>query len=311
VNSRVRDVEASDHAAGRNAEIGAPARKNSAESLWDGEALLEPPLYARRGPVREAWRQAAATLRYRPLIRYMVSSSLRTQNTGTIFGHLWWLLDPLLLMLVYVVLIDVVLERGGENYPLFVFIAVVAWKYFAATSRNAMALTVGKERLMRQVAFPKTVLPLSAVLGGTIHFAFALVVVVIFAVPFGIYPHVTLPLVLLVAAVQFVLTLGMSLFLSALNVFLRDVQNLGEYVFRMWFYLSPGLYAVAAVPENYREIYELNPFATLFPAYRSVLLDHSTPDFAALGVVGGFSLIVLVAAYVFFVRLEPSFTKVS
>jgi lipopolysaccharide transport system permease protein/teichoic acid transport system permease protein len=291
--------------------MGGYARPESAERPWDGNELLEPPLYERRGPVREAWRQAAATLRYRPLIRYLVSSSLRTQNTGTIFGHLWWLLDPLLLMLVYVVLIDVVLERGGENYPLFVFIAVVAWKYFAATSRNAMALTVGKERLMRQVAFPKAVLPLSSVIAGTIHFGFALVVVVLFAVPFGVYPHVTLPLVLLVASVQLVLTLSVSLFLSALNVFLRDVQNLSEYAFRMWFYLSPGLYAVSAVPEKYREIYELNPFATLFPAYHAVLLDHSMPDLTALGLVAAFAVAVLVAASVFFVRLEPSFTKVS
>ncbi len=272
---------------------------------------LVPPLYERPSLLREALRQLGELRRFGLLIRYMVSASLRTENTGTLFGYFWWLLDPLLLMAVYVVLIDVIMDRGGEHFPLFVFTSVLAWKYFSASARNAMGVTLGKERLMKQISFPKAVLPISALVAETIHFGFGLVVLLVFSIPFGVYPHPALALVPLVALVQLALTLGFAFFLSALNVFFRDLQNLSQYVFRIWFYLSPGLYAITLVPERYRDLYELNPFATLFPAYHAILLDHQAPDFQALGIVAAFSVLVLFLGYLFFVRLEQSFTKVT
>jgi ABC-type polysaccharide/polyol phosphate export permease len=267
-------------------------------------------LAPRRSLPAEGVAELKRAVRYRPLVRYGVAASLRTENTGTFFGAVWWLLDPLLLMAVYVVFVDVILDRGGPDYPVFVLTGVITWKFFQAGVRNSIGFTLAKERQMRQVAFPKVVLPFSSVTAEAIHVLFGVGVLLLVAVAFGIAPSPVLALLPLVVAVQFVFTLGVAFLLSALNVFFRDVNHLTSYVFQLWFYLSPALYPVSAVPAQYRDLYELNPFATFLPAYQGLVIDHSLPDFGALGAVAAVSVAVLVFGYLVFVRLEPSFTKV-
>jgi homopolymeric O-antigen transport system permease protein len=266
----------------------------------------------RRSLFKEAWTELVETVRYRPLIRALVSTSLRTENVGTVFGYLWWLLDPLLLAGVYIIVIDVILRRGGPDFGVFVLTSVISWKYFAGGVRNAIGVTLGKERQMRQVRFPRVILPMSSILTETVRFAFGLVVVIAVASGYyGIYPHRTLPLVLAVAAVQGVFALGVAFFLSSLNVFFRDVQHAVAYFFQAWFFLSPGLYTISTVPAQYRDIYELNPFATILPAYHAILLEHRFPDLTALGIVAALAVALLAAGFLFFVRLAGSFAKVN
>jgi lipopolysaccharide transport system permease protein len=258
-----------------------------------------------------AIRRTKDVYRFRHLVRYLVSASLRTENVGTVFGFLWWLLDPLLLMAVYTVLIDVVLRRGGANYPLFVLAAILSWEFFVRATRNSMGFTLQKERAMRQVAFPKSVIPLSATLAEGVHLLIALGLFLVFALPFGIYPSPLALLAIPIAAVELLFALGFAFFLAGLNMFFRDANHLSDYLFRFWFYLSPGLYSETLIPDRYRTLFDLNPFATFFNSLRDVLLDHRLPDFAALGAVTGVSLVVLVAGYLYFISVEPSFAKVD
>jgi lipopolysaccharide transport system permease protein len=268
-------------------------------------------LYRRRGLARAAWDELLEAGRFRPLVWLLVSAALRTERVGSVFGYLWWLLEPLILMGVYVTFMDVILRVGGENFGFFVFISVVVWKYFAAGVRNAIVTTASKDRQMRQVRFPKSVLPLAAILAETVRFAFGLIVVITVGLFFGIIPDLTLVFLLPIVAIQFVLTLGVSLGLSALNVLFRDVQHVTVYAFQAWFFLSPGLYLLSTVPDNWRPIYDLNPFSTILPAYHEVLLNNNVPNLISLVYVGIGSLGVLIAGYLCFVRLAPSFAKVS
>ncbi|MGZ4387314.1 MAG: ABC transporter permease [Gaiellaceae bacterium] len=250
--------------------------------------------------------------RYRELLSYMTSTALSTTYSGTFLGYVWWLLDPLMLMVVYVVFVGTILGRGGGgNFGLFVFNSVLVWKFFSSGVRNAIGLTLSKSGLMRQVAFPHSVLPLSSVLAETVHFAVGLAILVAIAVPFGIYPQPALPLVLAVVAIQLMLTLGFAFLLSALNVIFRDVHTLIGHLFQFWFFLSPALYNLSFVPERYRRVYMLNPFATLLPAYHDLLLEHRLPDFGGLAIVAVFSLAMVVGGFLAFVRLQPAFAKVQ
>ncbi len=261
--------------------------------------------------LRSAWDELRELVRYRSLVRYLVASGLRTQSTPTALGQLWWLLDPLLLGAVYFLLVDVIMRRGGDDFAVFVFASVVVWKHFQTSVRNATAITVSREQAMRQVRFPRSVLPLAATLTETVYFAFGLLVVIVAAIPFGIAPAPALALLPIVAAVQVVLALAIAFVLSALNVFFRDVQHLSGHAFRIWFYLSPGLYAVSLVPERLRTVYDLNPFVTLLPAYHTILLDGGAPDWSALAIVSAAATLLLLGAYALFVRLAPSFAFVT
>lgn len=268
--------------------------------------LLAP---SERSLLRDVWGEVRATARYAHLLRLLVSSSLRTENTNTVFGFFWWVLDPLLQMMVYVVFIGVILSRGGPDYPIFILTAIISWELLVKATQGSAAATLKKERAMRQVAFPKTILPLSQVIGAGAHFVFAFGVLLVVAVPFGIYPSAYVLLVIPIALVQITLVTGIALFISALNVFFRDTTKIITYVFRMGFFLSPALYPVTVVPDRLRPIYDLNPFVTLFDSYRAIVMNHSLPDWSSLGIVAGGSLIVLMLGYLFFVRLQPSFAK--
>lgn len=259
--------------------------------------------------LRDARDEIRAVIRYRNLLRYLTTSALRTENANTVLGFVWWVLDPLLLAAVYVLLVGVILQRPEPDFPIFVLAGIIAWELFAKGARNMVNGTVRKERSMRQIPFPKAVLPLSAIGAASVHFAFAFCVLLVIAIPFGIYPSAYALLALPIALVQLCLTVGVGFFLAAVNIFFRDTTKLMRYGFRVGLYLSPILYPVSIVPERFRDLYELNPFATLIPAYRDVVMAHTLPDFGALAVVAAASLIVLVLGYLFFVRLEPWFPK--
>src|SRR5438034_4217791 len=180
----------------------------------------------------------------RRLTHYLVQADLAKQGANTLLGNIWWVLDPLLQMLVYVVFISVILRAGTPDYPLFVFCAILPWKWFASTVNGATGSVVARERIIKQVKFPKIVLPVSTSLGGIVHFAFGLIP--LFALLLLLYLDRLTAMVLLipvVAAVQFAFTIGVAIMLSAVNVFYRDISNLTGHVLRLWFYLSPALYS--------------------------------------------------------------------
>jgi lipopolysaccharide transport system permease protein len=269
-------------------------------------------LYKRQPLLREARQNLRSLVRYRELLRHLVRAALSRESTGTVFGVVWWLLDPLLMGLVFIFFVDVILGGGGmENYALFVLMGVVVWKHFQSGVQNGITSTLVRQQLMKQVAFPKAVIPLSAALAETFHFFIGLGVVIVVAIPFGIYPNPLYVLFPVLIAIQLTLMLGVSFALSALNIFFRDIQNLAAYALRLGFFISPALYAVPRIPDKYRDLYELNPFATLLPAFHSILLQGKVHNADEIAVVAGGSFLVLTGGYLLFVRLERAFTKVD
>jgi lipopolysaccharide transport system permease protein len=253
----------------------------------------------------------------RRLIRYLVQADLKKKGADTFLGNVWWVLDPLLQMLVYVLLVSVILDRKQEDYPLFIFAAILPWKWFTTAVGDAITSVSSQDRLIKQLQFPKIVLPTAATVAGVVNFAFGCLalagLLVIFyrdrATPYLAF----LPVI---AAVQFVFTLAVAYAVAAVNVFYRDVGNVSRHALRLWFYLSPGLYGVAtlkAIGDRYPILIELmsyNPFFVLFNAYRAVIYDKTAPDWTSLSILFVVSLGLLALTTVLFKRVEPSFAKV-
>jgi ABC-type polysaccharide/polyol phosphate export permease len=259
----------------------------------------------------------------RRLVRYLVEAEIRKRGVNTLLGNLWWILDPLLLMAVYVVLVTVIRTRAIPDYPLFVFAAVLPWKWFTAAVTDATSSVVGHHRLVKQIAFPKIVLPVAATTAGVVGFAFGMIPLM------GImlfYLDRLSPLILLIpiiAAVQYVFTLAAAILVAAANVFFRDLGNVVRHLLRLWFYLSPGLYSlshlqeIGLVRENpwIATVATLNPVAVLFESYRSVIYGTeqggpAPPDWLALAILLIGSLAFLAFSSVVFKRLERDFAKV-
>jgi len=258
------------------------------------------------------------TLSRRRLIAYLVRADLKKSGADTVLGNVWWILDPLLQMLVYSVLVLIIGRGAGTpDYPLFIFAAILPWKWFESTVHDGVASVVSQERLIKQIYFPKLVLPSAAALSGVANFVFGLVP--LFGMLFLIYPERASAWVLLipvVGVVQLLFSLSFAIALSALNVFYRDVNNLSRHLLRFWFFLSPTLYGLDQVEKMTDKHpivglwYALNPWTHILGSYRSLIYYGQAPDWSGLAAVALLSVGLLAASILLFKRTEPSFAKV-
>ena len=266
----------------------------------------------------------ADILSRRRLIRYLVQADMKKRGSDTLLGNLWWILDPLLQMVVYVVFISIIARRPAPDYPLFIFAAILPWKWYSAVIGDATTAVVHAEKLIRQIAFPKLVLPMATTTAGIVGFAWGLVPLLALFVFYSDRLSVMLLWIPVIAAVQFVFTLASAILISAANVFFRDLGNAVGHILRLWWFLSPGLYslsALQAIPSikdhpTIAFLAGLNPFAVLFEAYRAVIYGTPDggpphpPDLVSLGYLLAGSFVFLGLCIIFFKRVEPDFAKV-
>ena len=276
-----------------------------------------------RGPIRLIGEGISDIRSRRRLVRYLVQADIRKRGADTLLGNIWWVLDPLLQMAVYVVFISIVVTRTTPDYPLFIFSAILPWKWFTASMGDSTSSIVRHEQLIKQIQFPKIVLPTAAASAGVVSLAFGVVALGILMLFFSDRISPYLLFIPLIAAVQFVFTLGCAYLVAAGNVFFRDLGNVETHALRLWWFLSPGLYSLAALDDvelfqTYPALLTLahaNPFAILFDAYRTVIYGtpHGAPgppDFASLGILFVVSVALLALTTYLFKRLEPNFAKV-
>ena len=259
---------------------------------------------------REIWSR-------RRLIRYLVQADMKKKGADTVLGNLWWVIDPLMLMAVYVILVTVITSKPQPDYPLFIFSAILPWKWFTATMGDAVGSVVGQERLIKQLHFPKLVLPVASVFAGVTSFAFGLIPLAALLILF--YPDRISPYLVLIPAiafVQLVFSLGMATIVAAINVFYRDMGNAIRYLLRLWFYLSPALYSAQQLESlgvknpTIAFLFNLNPFTILFESYRNVIYNGTPPLWGHLAALLAISAVLFCFATWLFKRVEPAFAKV-
>ncbi|MHC4647080.1 MAG: ABC transporter permease [Planctomycetota bacterium] len=238
-----------------------------------------------------------------------MSADLKVAYKNKLLGFLWMILDPLLMMAIYVLLVCVIFKRGGPQFPVLLFSTLLAWKWFTSSLSDSVVAITARARLIQTVYFPKAVLPVSKVLGSLVEYLLSLLVLVPLLFIFKARVTLTvlwLPMVLLV---QFLLTIGASLLCACLGVYFRDLQNILRYSLRFWFYLSPGLYSVRdRIPAAFQGVYMLNPFAALFESYKNILVNGKAPSDYMLLVVP-VSLALLVVGFAIFDWKEADLAK--
>ena len=256
----------------------------------------------------------AESLRYRGLLRNLLARDLSVRYKNSVLGFLWTLLNPLLQMLVFTVVFQILLPTPIPYFPVFILIGILAWNYCAGALIACIHSVVGNVDLVRKVYFPRDVLPLSAVLASLVHFVLALSLV------FVMLPIAGLPITWLVLWIPILIVFqtmflaGLGLLVSAINVFFRDTEAIAEVGLLAWFFLTPVFYSLDVLydkelgPFNVgRLMHVLNPMASFISTYRLVLIDGAPPDLAFLARTFGTSVLVLIVGYLVFKWLEPRF----
>jgi ABC-type polysaccharide/polyol phosphate export permease len=271
-------------------------------------------------------RRLAELASHRELLENLVLRDLKVRYKSSLLGFVWSLLNPLLLMLVFTVVFNIILPNVHVPYfPVFVLCALLPWNFFSTSIVGAVHSISGNGHLVKRVYFPWEILTISSVLSNFCNFALALVVLlgVIF---FSGLPITSAFLYLpLVMGVQVLFTLGVSLTLATLNVFYRDTGVIMEVVLQAWFFVTPVFYPIELLPQwvtlwgvelpARRLIYILNPMASIIATYRSVLygsIDGGPPGAPGLDFFSrtlATALVCFVVGYAIFVRHSARFPE--
>jgi lipopolysaccharide transport system permease protein len=293
-------------AAAQQEETGAIGQRSSpgAQELWPSY-VVEPPRRWEALDLGELWR-------YRELLYFLTWRDIKVRYKQTVIGAAWAILQPLLAMLAFSVIFGrlIGVPSDGVPYPVFSYIALVPWTFFAtAVSRSAASL-VTDAHLISKVYFPRLVVPVSAVLAMAVDLAIASVIVLGMLVFYAIAPGVTvlsLPLVFLLLVVT---TLGPGLWLSALNVKYRDVAHVIPFLMQFWLFLTPVAYPSSIVPEPWRAVYALNPMVGVVEGFRWALLGTAdlSPQIELLSAVS--ATVIFASGLLYFHRTEDEFADV-
>jgi len=246
---------------------------------------------------------------YKNLIVHKAWADFRAEAERTYLGVLWWILDPLINMVIYYLVFGLFLRIGTNDFIPFLLTGLVVWRFIEATVVRAANSILQNVAMVRQVSFKKIIFPLIAMATCMMEYVFSLALLVVVLLISGYRPGVTWLAAPLLLAVELVMVLAMSLPLAVMVTFVPDVGKLITQVLRIIFYLSGIFYSAERLPAAVRPWLKLNPAIHLVEGMRDVLMYGVWPNWAALGAVASVSLLATAAGWMLFAHFDPLFAK--
>lgn len=250
--------------------------------------------------------------RYKELLYFLTWRDVKVRYKQTVFGVAWAILQPFFVMVVFSLFFGRLakIPSDGIPYPIFSYTALVPWIFFANGLTQATDSLVANANLIRKVYFPRIVLPLSAIFSGGVDFVLAFVVLLGMMLFYGITPTanvVWLPFLLVFALMT---SLGVGLWLTAMNVQFRDVRYAVPFLVQAWLFATPIAYPSSLLPEPWRTVYGINPMAGVIEGFRWALLGTNTTPSPIIFVSILVSMGLLVSGAFYFRRMEKNFADV-
>lgn len=249
---------------------------------------------------------------YRGLLWLLALSELKARHRQTLLGMLWALVQPVSMMLVFLVVFSVFIRVPVEGVPyaVFAYMGLWSWLFFSNSIATGLPSVVGNMSLVTKAAFPREVIPLSKILVAGFDFLVGFAMLWVLLLAYGIPIASAWLAVPGIVMVQLMVTAGLVLLGSALYVLRRDLAALLPLGLQVWMFLSPVVYPVTVIPEQYRTLYMLNPMAMILEAYRSAMFLGTLPAPGLVIPAVTVACLVLVTGYVYFKKVELRFADV-
>lgn len=273
------------------------------------------------------WRKNLDELfRFRWLLYNLTKSNLKVRYRNSLLGVLWSLLNPLLMMLVFSLIFGKFMPREDiRDFAIFFLVGLLPWQFFTGGLMSSTVSSTDNSNMIKKIYFPRVLLPASAMLTALVNFSLSLIVLVIFLYIAGIGLTVYALWVPLILITQMILILGLGMFLSALNVFYRDVLMILDVLLLAMFFLTPIIYPLEWMGNEQTLLgftFEpavvmrwLNPMASLIDGYRTVLWgtmgSNGPVGMDPIYLIRTFitCLIIFAAGYLFFARFQHLFAE--
>jgi ABC-type polysaccharide/polyol phosphate export permease len=258
--------------------------------------------------LREVWRR-------RELVRSLAERELRARYKQAVLGFAWAVITPLLLMLVFTLVFPRVAKvtTSGAPYPLFAYLGLLPWAFFSTSVSSGGQSILTNMTLLNKVYCPREVFPIASVGVAGTDSAMAVVVLCLLFVVTGFVPHPDVVWIPLLLGVQIVYTLGVTMVMSAVIVYLRDLRHTLPIILQLGLFATPvALSLNDLVPERWQPLYvAINPLAAVIEGYRQTILLGLPPDGQLTAIATVSSVLVLIGGYALFKRLETGFADVA
>ncbi len=272
--------------------------------MKEGTLIIEPGRAA-KNYWRDLWH-------YRELMYFLAWRDLAVRYKQTAIGIAWALIRPALTMLVFVAFRRLVgLEPGSVPEPILVLAAVLPWQFFSAALSESSGSLIGNANLISKIYFPRLIIPCAAVVTSLVDFLITLGMLAVLMLWYDFAPGWQLLVLPFFVLLTLALSVGLGLFLAALNVEYRDFRYIVPFIVQFGLFISPIAFTTANVPERWRSLYALNPLVGIIDGFRWSILSGGTPlDLHAivLSIVVTISFLLLGVWY--FRRMERSFADV-
>ena len=246
---------------------------------------------------------------YRELLKTNIKKEIRGKYKGSWLGVLWTFLNPLLMLVVYAFVFPYILRVNVDNYTIFMIVALIPWNFFTTAIQSGTGSVVANGNILKKVYFPREIIPISITTSQLVNFLITCIIMAVFIIFSGVGFSVHALLFPLLVLIQYILILGLTFILSALTVFVRDIDHFVSVILMLGFYATPIVYQGEMLPKKFQIFLKLNPMAQLVEAYRSILYYHRMPDMTMLVIWGVGSVALLVVGYLIFKKLEKSFVE--
>lgn len=255
--------------------------------------------------LKEIWK-------YRELLYFLTKRDIKVRYKQTVLGGLWAIIQPLLTMIVFTLFFGKLakIPSDGIPYPIFVYAGLLPWTYFANALGASGNSLVGSQNLITKVYFPRIIIPASASLAGLLDFFIAMIVLGLLMIYYQYIPGLGILLFPFLVALTFICSVGVGLWLSALNVEYRDIRYAIPFLIQIWMFVSPVIYPVSMVKEKYQWLLAINPMGGVINAYRVSLLGHKPIDWTLLWISTVIILSLFLSGMYYFRRMEKTFADV-
>jgi len=285
----------------------------SVESRQDGDGAARPVPQLHIEPT-QGWvsLRLGELWAYRELLYFLTWRDIKVRYKQTVLGAAWAILQPLMTMVVFSLFFGRLakIPSDGVPYPLFSFAALVPWTMFSYGLSQSSASLVASANLIKKIYFPRLVIPIASVLSALVDFLIALVVLFGMMLAYGIVPGwnaLWLPLLILLALVT---SLGVGLWLCALNVQYRDVKYMLPFLTQFWMFATPIAYPSSLLPEPWRTVYGLNPLVGVIEGFRWALLGTNTRPGWIIIASALAAVALLTSGAFYFRRMEKTFADI-
>lgn len=246
---------------------------------------------------------------YREFLKTSIKKEFRGKYKKSFLGVLWSFINPLLQLLVYALVFPYIMRVQVENYTMFLVVVLIPWNFFSSTISQSTSIIIASTGIIKKVYFPRVILPIANVTSNLLNFVISSVIVIAALLISGIgigQSIIVFPLVLLI---QYILSLAISLLLSSVTVYIRDLEYFINVLMMLWFYVTPVLYSIDMIPDKFKNILMLNPMTLIITSYREILYYKRIPDLGPLLILGGICIVLLIIGYLIFNKCEKKFAE--